>query len=195
MPDSGKTVYLNEVKITRTMPCIAMPERIRFIAELDRDISEVMPYLNAVLEDAIYNGNAPSITLKRNGRLIGIQARQLAAGKVVDLKEANELIDWLKNLVNDCDSRKDSIRPNYERRKTLLPLDIYKLLPATNCGKCGEPACMPFAIKLISEEKSVMACADLFSGKYNEKRNSLIQLLRNCGYSVPEPFSGKEEQI
>ena len=182
--------YLNEVKIIQTMPCVAMPERIRFVAELDRDISEVMPYLNEVLEDAIYNHNAPSITLKRNGRLIGIQARQFAAGKVVDLKEANELIDWLKNIVNDCQSRKDSIIPNYERRKTLLPLDIYKLLPATNCRKCGEPACMAFAVKLISEEKSIMVCADLFSGKYNDKRDTLIQLLKSCGYSVPEPFSG-----
>jgi ArsR family metal-binding transcriptional regulator len=180
--------YLNEVRIIQTMPCLAMPERIRFIAELDSDISEIMPYLNAVLEDAIYNNNAPSITLKRNGRLIGIQAKQLAAGKVVDLKEANELIDWFKNMVNDCYARKDSITPNYERRKTLLPLDIYKLLPATNCKKCSEPSCMAFAVKLIQEEKSIMNCVDLFSGKFNGKRDMLVQLLKSCGYSVPEPF-------
>lgn len=171
------------------MPCIAMPERIRFIAELDRDISEIMPYLNAIMEDAIYNHNAPSITLKRNGRLIGIQAKQLAAGKVVDLKEANELIDWFKNMVNDCYDRKSSIIPNYERRKRLTPLDIYKLLPATNCKKCGEPSCMAFAMELTNEKKNVMACADLFSGKYNEKRDELIKLLKSCGYSVPEPFA------
>ncbi|MFH0888698.1 MAG: (Fe-S)-binding protein [Planctomycetota bacterium] len=181
--------YLNEVKIIQTMPCIAMPERIRFIAELDMDISKIMPYLNAIMEDAIYNHNAPSITLKRDGRLIGIQAKQLAAGKVVNLKEANELVDWFKNMVNDCYTRKNSITPNYERRKTLLPLDIYKLLPATNCKKCNEPACMAFAIKLISEEKNIMVCADLFSGKYNEKRDELIKLLKSCGYSVPEPFA------
>ncbi len=171
------------------MPCIAMPERIRFIAELDCDISEIMPYLNVVLEDAIYNHNAPSLTLKRDGRLIGIQARQLAAGKVVDMKEANELIEWLKSTVNDCYTRKDSITPNYERRKRLMPLDIYKLLPATNCRKCGEPSCMAFAVQLVNDEKNIMVCTDLFSGKYTEKRNELIRLLKSCGYSVPGPFS------
>ena len=180
---------MDKVTIIQTMPCIAMPERIRFIAELDRDISEVMPYLNAIMEDAIYNHNAPSITLKRDGRLIGIQSKQLAAGKVVDLKEANNLIDWFKNMVNDCYARKDSITPNYDRRKTLLPLDIYKLLPATNCKKCDEPSCLAFAVKLLNDEKNIMVCADLFSGKFADKRKMLINLLKSCGYSVPEPFS------
>jgi len=181
--------YLNEVKIIQTMPCIAMPERIRFIAELDRDISEVMPYLNAVIEDAIYNKDGPSITMKKDIRLIGIQPRQLAAGKVIDLKDAQELIEWFKNLVNDCYERRSFITPNYERRKTLKPLDIYKLLPATNCKKCGEPSCMAFAVKLINNEKNIMVCADLFSGALADKRKMLISLLKTCGHSVPEPFS------
>jgi len=182
--------YLNKVTITQTMPCIAMPERIRFVAEFDCDVSEVMPYLNAVLEDAIFNPNGPSITMKRDGRLIGIQPRQLAVGKVIDLIEANKWIDWVQSLINDCYNKRDTIKPNYERRKLLMPLDIYKLLPATNCRKCGEPSCMAFAIKLLSEEKSIMACDDLFSGKFQEKRNTLIPLLKSCGYSVPEPFAG-----
>lgn len=171
------------------MPCIAMPERIRFIAELDINISEIMPYLNAVIDDAIYNKDGPSITMKKDVRLIGIQPRQLAAGKVIDLKDAQELIEWFKTIVNDCYNKRDTITPNYERRKRLLPLDIYKLLPATNCRKCGEPACMAFAVKLANDEKNIMVCTDLFSGKYNEKRNELIRLLKSCGYSVPAPFS------
>jgi len=58
--------YLNDIKIIKTMPCIAIPERIRFIAELDRDISEIMPYLNAVIEGAIYNHEGKNITLKKD---------------------------------------------------------------------------------------------------------------------------------
>jgi len=181
--------YLKEVKIIQTMPCIAMPERIRFIAELDKDISEIMPYINAVVDNAIYNKDGPSIAMKKDIRLIGIQPRQLAVGKVIDLKDAQDVIEWFKNLVNDCYNRRDSIKPNHERRNRLMPLDVYKLLPATNCRKCDEPSCMAFAVKLVSEDKNIMACADLFSGQFNTKRNGLIQLLKSCGYGVPEPFS------
>lgn len=85
--------YLNEIKIIKIMPCIAMPERIRFIAELDRDISEVLPYLNTVLDGAIYNHQGHNITMKKEERLVGIHGRQLAAGKVIDLKDAEKLIE------------------------------------------------------------------------------------------------------
>jgi len=181
--------YLNEVRIIQTMPCIAMPERIRFIAELDRDISEIMPYINAVIDDAIYNKDGPSITMKKDIRLIGIQSRQLAVGKVIDLKDAQDLIEWFKNLVNGCYDKRDSIKPNYERRNRLMPLDVYKLLPATNCKKCGEPSCLAFAVKLVNNEKNIIVCVDIFSGEFAGKRKMLISLLKSCGYSVPEPFS------
>jgi len=182
---------LNEVRIVQTMPCIAMPERIRFIAELDKDISEIMPYINAVVDNAIYNKDGPSITMKKDIRLIGIQPMQLAVGKVIDLKDAQELIEWFKNLVNDCYERQDSIKPDYERKNKLMPLDVYKLLPATNCKKCSEPSCMAFAIKLINNEKNIMICADLFSSAFADKRKMLISLLKSCGYSVPDAFSGE----
>lgn len=178
-------LYLNKIKIISVLPCIAMPERIRIIAELEKDISDLMPYLNSVIDGAIYNHTGHNITLKKEERIIGIQSRQLAAGKVIDLKDANELIEWFKNLVNETYEKRDTITPNFDRRKRLTTLDIYKLLPATNCKKCGELTCIAFATKLASEEKSVILCSDLISGKYDDKKNLLFQLLKSCGYNVP----------
>ena len=36
-----------------------------------------------------------------------------------------------------------------------------KLLPKTNCKKCGEPTCMVFALRVIDEVKEVEDCPDL----------------------------------
>ena len=33
----------------------------------------------------------------------------------------------------------------------LSGLDIFKLLPKTNCGDCGVPTCMAFAMKLAQK--------------------------------------------
>lgn len=43
-------------------------------------------------------------------------------------------------------------------------LDIYKLLPKTNCKKCGYPTCLAFAMKLATGKAEVEACPDLDSG-------------------------------
>lgn len=52
---------------------------------------------------------------------------------------------------------------------------------------------MSFALKLAAEEKSVLVCADLFSGKFNDKKDELLRILKLCGYIVPSVFLGNDE--
>jgi acetyl-CoA decarbonylase/synthase complex subunit gamma len=40
----------------------------------------------------------------------------------------------------------------------LTGLDIYKLLPRTNCGECGSPTCLAFAMKLSAKQANLDAC-------------------------------------
>ena len=37
-------------------------------------------------------------------------------------------------------------------------LQIFKLLPKTNCGECGVPTCMAFAMKLGAKNADLAAC-------------------------------------
>ena len=43
----------------------------------------------------------------------------------------------------------------------LSGLDIYKLLPKTNCKKCGAPTCLAFAMKLAMKKASLDDCPDI----------------------------------
>ena len=40
-------------------------------------------------------------------------------------------------------------------------LEIYKLLPRTNCKKCGYPTCLAFAMALASKKVELAACPDV----------------------------------
>ncbi len=40
-------------------------------------------------------------------------------------------------------------------------VEIYKLLPKTNCGKCGLPSCFGFAAKLATHQASPADCPDM----------------------------------
>jgi acetyl-CoA decarbonylase/synthase complex subunit gamma len=40
----------------------------------------------------------------------------------------------------------------------LSGLDIFKLLPKTNCGECGVPTCMAFAMKLAQKKAELSGC-------------------------------------
>jgi ArsR family metal-binding transcriptional regulator len=182
-------MYVERITIEHILPCLADSARIRFKAEIDRDASEMYPYLNTILEGAIYNHEGRTLTIKKEGRLITLHPRQIAAGKVLDEKDAQEIIEWLQGLINHCYDNRGKITPSFERRQRLVALDIFKLLPGTNCRSCGQLTCLAFAVKLGEEQTEVTKCGPLFSGAEPEKRRILLKLLKDSGYRVPPAFS------
>ena len=40
----------------------------------------------------------------------------------------------------------------------LTALDIYKILPKTNCGECGVPTCLAFAMQLATKKAAIDTC-------------------------------------
>ncbi len=62
--------------------------------------------------------------------------------------------------------------------RELSPLDVYMLLPKTNCGKCGEKNCMAFAAKVVNREVPIELCTPLIEEeKYREEYAKLKDLL------------------
>jgi 4Fe-4S ferredoxin len=63
-------------------------------------------------------------------------------------------------------------------RKRLVAMEIYQLLPQTNCKLCGAPTCFAFAGKLTVGEADAEACTPLFEEtQYAEKRQGLLDML------------------
>jgi|GEM_PF-4099281 len=65
-------MLLNSYKITRTLPGLADPEKIRVIAERSGGIYEAFPYLNAILKGCIDHHPALTLTIKKGGKSLDI---------------------------------------------------------------------------------------------------------------------------
>ena len=178
------TMLLHSYQITRILPCLADPEKIRVIAEVSEEIQEVFPYLNATMKGCIYNHPANTLTIRKDQKLITLHALHIALAKIEDEKEAEEILRWLKDLINETYEKRDQIEPNYSMAAELKALDVFKLLPGTNCKKCGEPTCLAFAVKLVGRDIEIVKCDPLFSEKYQEKQKVLVELLQAAGYEV-----------
>ncbi len=67
-----------------------------------------------------------------------------------------------------------------EHRKSIReisPIDVYKLLPRTNCAECGEPNCMAFATRVVNGEAVIEGCPPLLTKKYEKELKKLQNLL------------------
>ena len=62
--------------------------------------------------------------------------------------------------------------------KELSPIDIYKLLPKTNCKECGEENCMAFATKVVNREVPIEKCPPLLTKQYEKAYKQLKEMLK-----------------
>ncbi len=160
-----------------TPPCDPGAERFSAFAELDVDISEVLPYLNATLRGAVYHRAANALTWKKGGHSLAFHAYQIATSNVEDYDAAVKEIDGLVKLINRTWERRSEITPDYETRQRPPLMVVYKLLPQTNCQQCGEPTCYSFAIKLVASQKKLIDCPPLHEPAYAEKLADLQDIV------------------
>jgi ArsR family metal-binding transcriptional regulator len=156
-----------------TPPCEPGAERYAAAARLTTDISEVLPYLNATLRGAVYHRAASALTWKKGGHNIAFHAYEIATSNVEDRDAAIKELDGLIKLVNRTWERRAEITPDYETRQRPTPMAIFKLLPQTNCKRCGEPTCFTFALKLAASQKKIVDCPPLSEPQHTERLAAL----------------------
>ncbi|MCK9580747.1 MAG: acetyl-CoA decarbonylase/synthase complex subunit gamma [Methanoregula sp.] len=61
--------------------------------------------------------------------------------------------------------------------KEISPIDVYKLLPKTNCGDCKEANCMAFATRLVNGELMLTDCPVLHTAEYALAHEALSHLM------------------
>jgi ArsR family metal-binding transcriptional regulator len=131
---------------------------------------------------ATYFRDWNAVTIKAFDRLIGIYG----SGKITFCASSNEeiekILDYVKSLVETASSDiLDKGTPKVEEVESwsrLTPLDLYRYLPKTNCGECGESTCMALAAKVLSGEKPLKDCKPLSKP---ENRSILEEFRRKLG--------------
>lgn len=148
--------------------CRPEAQSVHCIAHLEEDISEVIPYLNAVLGGFQYLKDPPCVSFKVHGKLIAVHPRKICVNALEDETQGDKIIEWLKQEINETWERRGEIEPRFEGAPKPKVIEILKLLPKTNCRECGQPTCMVFATQVADGGKGPKDCPPL--GEENKAR-------------------------
>jgi ArsR family metal-binding transcriptional regulator len=136
-------------------------QSLHCIAHLDRDISRVLPYLNGALGGETYTETPPSVMFKVYGKLITVHSRSIAINALEKEGEADRILEWLRKQLNEVWENRDRIKPSVQTSLKPRILEILKLLPRTNCSRCGQKTCMVFAVLVADGAKEAKDCPEL----------------------------------
>jgi ArsR family metal-binding transcriptional regulator len=143
-----------------TSKCDSTATRLRAVAESQVDLSCVFPYLNSKFQDCSYSPEIPAVRFQSGGRVYAIHPHTIITG-VDDFEEALPAFAHIRDVINDTWDRRSEITPREQPRVRAPALDVFKSLPKTNCGDCGEKTCMAFAVKLASGQARLKECPPL----------------------------------
>ena len=144
-------------------PCIANPDRIKYMAKINRNLSDILPTLFLSLPNSRIAKNPPilSFTIKQHNFLMG-ENGDLAVTYVKDREEVSYINEKIIELINNGIRYKISTHMNLdqmiEKKRKLTPMTLYESFPKTNCKECGEKTCFNYVAKIMSGEKSHDLC-------------------------------------
>lgn len=145
-----------DIEIEETSPCMADKTKFKAITRAEKDLGELLPYMNGILPNASYRRG--SISFQREGIGYTIMDCHINITKYDNLTHLYEILDWLKDWINDIYNRREEIVPCDVLTKYPSPIEIYRLLPKSNCGKCGSSGCMAFAGRLSRRKAEIKDC-------------------------------------
>ena len=101
------------------------------------------------------------LTLKFQAKLITLYSQMIAINMVKDEAEADNILDWLTQEINDTWVKRGEIKPSFEVSPKPRIIDILKLLPKDNCQECGHPTCLVFATQVSEGAQGYDDCPKL----------------------------------
>jgi ArsR family metal-binding transcriptional regulator len=170
--------YLGSITLTRTLPCLAEPGKIIVIGRPVQTLEEVLPYLATLPGVIAYNPDQCTLTFRRQPGFLTVQRDQVYITQVNGVQEGLELLAALTESINAVWDHRKELAAVTTSKRTPRPLDVWSLLPQTNCRQCGELTCMAFAVGLLQQNRTLKECPVLTSDpEFTDRRVAMDTIL------------------
>jgi ArsR family metal-binding transcriptional regulator len=163
--------------------CLPHSTHYNILMDLEASIESLLPYLAAFLPSCTYVHGTGVVQLMDRGHIVAIYADRLTITDVPGVSEAEDLCAEYFTLIERVQRERSQLTPVLRKQRSISVIDIYRLLPQTNCGLCRLPTCFAFAAAVFRGESPVGDCPPVESSP--STFDELIEILQTNGYPTP----------
>lgn len=174
--DFSQAKPIEIASIRQVLPCIADSSRLRVSANMTPPLGGVLKLLEPLFPRSNYSDRKDSLIIQKGEIITTIYGSgKVSIRMVKNEAEAKEELERLKNIINEAIAKGEA--PALREKVKVDLMEIYKHLPQTNCGKCGEQGCYSFAIKLMARQTALEMCTPLKEPEYASNQENLQVLV------------------
>jgi ArsR family metal-binding transcriptional regulator len=145
--------------------------------DLTTDISPIFPYLNAQIKDGSYDHANHILIWRDTDHAYALHPAQIKIARIEDTLKAGQIAGEIIRKINRVWRDRENITPCFTERKLPTVIDLFKLLPKTNCKRCGFQTCLAFADAVRNSGAKIEDCLLLSTPKYEENKIKLLSIL------------------
>jgi ArsR family metal-binding transcriptional regulator len=166
----AKPVEITEIR--QLLPCIADSSKFRVIANIAPPLGGALKVLEPIFPRGRYSDRINALIMQKSEVITTVYGNGKVTMTMIKSEgEAREALENLRSAINEAIAK--GISPVPREKIRVEPMEIYKYLPQTNCGKCGEQGCYTFAIKLMGGEVTLDSCTPLKEPEYITNQEQL----------------------
>jgi ArsR family metal-binding transcriptional regulator len=182
-PDGRWREILGDIMIDLVRPSLTDPLKLRVEIVISKSLGSMIPIMARLIRGGAYRCEGPILAFDEEHRLICLSPDRIVFSRVDDLLDMWIILRCTVDLVLSAWDRRLSLKPETNSRQGIGAIEIFKRLPATNCGQCGSPSCMEFASGLLTGRCNVDQCKPLTEAE-PQYRESLLWLMRAIGLNT-----------
>jgi ArsR family metal-binding transcriptional regulator len=145
----------------------------------ERRLDFLIPFMARFIRGGAFHPDGPVLAFEEEHKLISFWSDRIVICRADDLLDAWILVRTAIELVMQAWRRKDTILPEEKARLGIGAIEIFRRLPATNCGLCGHKGCMEFSMLLLTGRSRLEECKP--AHEKSDHRKSLEWLMRAIG--------------
>ncbi len=159
----AKPIEITEVR--QLLPCIADSSKFRVIANIAPPLGGTLKVLEPIFPRGRYSDKISALIMQKGEVITTVYGTgKVTMTMIKNEDEAKKALENLRSTINEAIAK--GVAPAPREKVRIEPMELYKYLPQTNCGKCGEQSCYTFAIKLMGGEVTLDKCASLKEPSY-----------------------------
>jgi ArsR family metal-binding transcriptional regulator len=180
-PAKKWTQVLGNLTVSIVRPSLTDPIRLRVEVIPEKSLAAMIPLMARLIRGGSYRFEIPVLAFEEEHRLLAISSDRVVICRADDLLDAWTMLRSFVDLAISAWDLRSKIEPERERRQGIGAIEIFKRLPSTDCGLCGQLNCMEFSMGLFIGKFRIDQCPPLMEERWRARQESVRWLMQVIG--------------
>jgi ArsR family metal-binding transcriptional regulator len=160
-PDSRWKDIIGGLRTISVRPSTSDPLKLRIDVVPLKPLGDLVPVMARMIRGGSYQPSKRILAFEEDQRLVVLASDSVTICRAESLFDAWIMLRTVVEFICTAWEARLNVEPDLRPRCGLGVNEIFRRLPGSNCGECGDVSCMEFALGIFTGQRILTDCSPL----------------------------------